>query len=396
MRKFRLSSIVSIAILAMLSTTLLAQDPEPKGTGEGGGGFSTSATGGPDAFGYRFTDQADGCPYQFIDISATGTFVLEGDDVAAPVTLALPITFYDQTLTQLAAASNGYLSTDQADAGTDLSNDCPLPAAPSTGSGGRIYSLHDDIYLEPGIGRLLTQFFTVCPRPSQVYSGVESCTIFQWDDAAHFPGGGGAPTFDFQTILYHTSNQIVFQIGPGNPELGSGSTSGIQNSTFTTGLTYACNTANSIPDNTAVCLFHPVLPPQPAAPAPSGDPPGDQAPLCRALDGSTNSIIRAQPPAGASPIYCRIITENSVYLRNPGEIGVQSVINLGVIQAVDLFNLTGDRTGGIRVCLEGRGGIIFLASEQAPRQPHRLESIVEGDYTCTTLLGTGTVVLVRD
>lgn len=389
MRKFRLSSIVLIAILAMLTTTLLAQDPEPKGTGEGGVGFSTSATGGPDAFGYRFTDQADGCTFQFIDIGATGAFVLEGDDVATPVTLALPFTFYDQTLTQLAASSNGYLSTDPADPGADLSNDCPLPSPLSTGGGGRIYPLHDDINLEAGIGRLLTQFFTVCPRPSQIYSGVESCTVFQWDDAEHFPGGGGS-TFNFQTILYHTSNQIVFQIGPGNPELGGGSTTGIQNAAITTGLTYACNTANSTPDNTAVCLFHPVLPPPPAGP------PGDQAPLCRALDGSTNSIIRVQPPGAASPIYCRIVAENSAYVRNPGEIGVQSVIDLGVIQAVDLFNLTGDRTGGIRVCLEGRGGIIFLASEQAPRQPHRLESIVEGDYTCTTLPGTGTVVLVRD
>lgn len=392
MRKHQFTSTVLVAILVLLTTTLLAQDSEPKGAGDSGGGFSISATGGPDVFGYTFTDQADGCTFQFIDISATGTFVTDGDDVAVPISLALPFTFYDQTYTQLAASTNGYLSTDLSDPGGDLSNDCPLPSPLSTGGGGRIYPLHDDIDLEPGIGRLMTQFFTVCPRPSQIYNGVESCTVFQWDDAAHFPGGVAAPTFDFQTILYHTSNQIVFQIGPGNLELGAGSTTGIQNPAITTGLTYACDAANSIPDNTAVCLFHPVLPPPPAP----GEPPGDQAPLCRALDGSTNPIIRAQTPPGASAIYCRIITENSVYLRNPGEIGVQSVINLGVIQAVDLFNLTGDRTGGIRVCLEGSGGIIFLASEQAPRQPQRLESFTEGDYTCTTLPGTGTVVLVRN
>ncbi|MCL4839398.1 MAG: hypothetical protein KJ058_15695, partial [Thermoanaerobaculia bacterium] len=233
------------------------KDPEPP---LGTPGPGPEATGGPDAFGYTFADGAEAtcAAFTFIDISATGTVLGDGDDVSFAATLGAPFDFYGTSFTQLQMSSNGYISTDPTDTGPDLSNDCPLPVPPSTGGGARIYPLHDDLDLEAGIGQALYQFFPVCPRPSDRCEVDEPCSVLMWDDVAHFPGGVDAPTWDMQVILYHVTNDFVFLVGPGNPETGSGSTTGIQDfPPPTTGLTYACNTAATIPDDTRVCFFHP-------------------------------------------------------------------------------------------------------------------------------------------
>lgn len=387
-----------VLLIGMIGSTLQAQDTEPKGSDDLVPASSVVITnsGGPDSFGYTFTDQSEGCTFDFVDISSTGTFLFDGDDVGAQVTLRSPFNIYGTLYTNLTVTSNGYISTDPGDTGSDLSNDCPLPSPLSTGGGARLYPLHDDIDMEPGIGRVLRRYFPTCPRLSQVGNGIEACTVFQWDDATHFPGSVIAPSFDFQAILYHTSFQIVFQIGPDNPEFGGGSTTGIQNFPPTTGLTYACDAAGSIPDNTAVCFFNPqggipvaLL----ATPRPAIHPP---EPLCSDLDGSTNMIVRASLPAGIYATFCRIIAEDGVYRRTPGEIGVQSVIDLGVIHAVDVFSPAEESGVGTGLCLQGEGGLIFLPSNQSPRTPQRLESYESGGYTCATLPGTGTVVLVNN
>jgi hypothetical protein len=405
--KIRVRHIILIAaslFTLLISGTLLAQTLlEPKVEPVGSGGAGVLATGGPDAFGYTFADQADGCAYQFIDISATGTFIVDGDDSAVPVTLVEPFNIYGTLYNALSISANGYISTSLSDTGSDLSNDCPLPSLLSTGSGSRLYPLHDDIDMEEGIGRVLTQYFDPCPRPSEVGTGIEACTVFQWDDAAHFPGSITAPTFDFQAILYHASFSIVYQIGPGNPELGSGSTTGLQSEDLTSGLTYVCNTANSIPDNTAVCIFNPqgdpLLPPPTATPtaAPAPDVPvivGDPVPLCSDLDGTTSPIVRASLPPFVYATFCSIIAENGVFRRSAAEIGVQSVLDMGVIHAVDVFSPSGESGAGTGICLQGAGSIVFLASSGIPRVPVRLPSAQSAGYTCTTLPGTGTVVLV--
>lgn len=241
-----------------LSSALIAQpaevkDPNPP-SGDSGGTVS-QATGGPDAFGYTFADNAEAnCAFQFVDIAASGTFLFDGDDTSSgPVALTDPFDFYGTSLTSIVMASNGYMSTDGTDTGPDLSNDCPLPAVPSTGGGARLYPLHDDLNLAAGIGSGLVEYFATCPRPND-RCPIESCTIFQWDDVQHF---GGTETWDTEVILYHLTNDIVFQTGAGNPETGSGSTTGVQNDGATIGLTYACNTAGSILDDSGVCIIHP-------------------------------------------------------------------------------------------------------------------------------------------
>lgn len=250
---------VAILVMVALAGAAFAQTdpharrtgpaPEVKGSDNVSPGY-TDATGGPDAFGYSFADTAEpNCAFQFVDIAATGALVVSGDDVTATVALSEPFTFYGVAYNALDMVSNGFLSTATDSAG-DLSNDCPLPAAPSTGTGGRIYSVHDDLITNTGFA----EYFAACPRPNDVNGSAEGCTVFQWDEATHF---SDTVPFDFQTILYHTTGEIVMQWDDRNPETGSGSTTGIQDPAAAIGLTYACDTAGSLPANAGVCFFGP-------------------------------------------------------------------------------------------------------------------------------------------
>ncbi len=242
-------------LTAIISFSANAAEPKEDANAQPSGGQFLGAGGGvgPDLFGYTGTDSNTGaCSAQFVDITATGVNVISGDDAGAPATLAAPFDFYGTMYTDLALTTNGYIATDLSDAGPDLSNDCPLPAVPSTGGGARMYPMHDDLVTNGGV---YYEFFTVCPRPSDNFPGQDvGCHVVQWDDVNHF---GGADSFTFEAILYDLSWEIVFIQGAGNSEAGSGSTTGIQNDGATDGLTYACDTAASVPAATAQCFTHP-------------------------------------------------------------------------------------------------------------------------------------------
>lgn len=224
------------------------KDPNPA---VGNEGPMPRATGGPDAFGYVWHDQNEAdVSYSWIEISATGASLGSGDDVGFLQALDVPFDFYGTTYNSLVAASNGYLSTDGADSGGDLSNDCPLPASPSTGGGGRIYAVHDDLVVD---GSIYYEYFSTCPRADNTGS-TPGCMVFQWHDARHY---GDTVLFDFEVVLYESSYEVAVQTGAGNPEAGSGSTTGIMDENAAISLTYACDTAASLPDNTAVAFFVP-------------------------------------------------------------------------------------------------------------------------------------------
>lgn len=233
------------------------------------------ATAGPDGFGYRSIDnlEQDGPVFDFIDISATGQKVVEGDQtstasapplgIGAPIDLPVPFTLYGKSYFQMTMCANGYLTTDVTDLGADLSNDCPLPDAPSTPTdttGARIYPLHDDLDLEPGIGAGYYQYFPSCPRTSDTGCDM-GCHVFMWDNVSHFPGGVNSPQWDMEVLLYDNGD-IVFQIGAGDPNGGISSTTGMQSEAFGDGmtnpdfgLTHVCNTPDSIAGNTAIRIF---------------------------------------------------------------------------------------------------------------------------------------------
>ncbi len=274
--------LIIVLLLFVMAYSAGAQELKDPSPGvDYGLGQPSQTTGGPDVFGYTFADQVEPtCGQQFVDISVTGTLIDWGfggpdDNSSGPLPLAVPFNFYGVDYTELVVSTNGYISTDPTDPGTSLGGGfpipslCPLPDSLLSGGGARMFPLLDDLVTETAY----YEYFPVCPRASDRCRAPEDCTIFQWDNSHHF--GNPEERFDFKAILYHQTYEIVFQIDTGNPEMGTASTTGIQAEPTTplpptyptgiptSGLTYACDTADTIPDNTSVCFFHPVPVPDP-------------------------------------------------------------------------------------------------------------------------------------
>ena len=213
-----------------------------------------------DAFGYTAWDSnaPDAGPsFAAVDISGTGTDLgLTGDGVDVATALEAPFNFYGTFYDALRVGSFGIIGFGATTVAPDLSNDCPLPATPSTGDGARIYPLHDDLIVD---GTAYYEYFDVSPVPNFASPGVNEpamgASVIQFTDVHHF---GVAGSWDMWVILYDDGD-ITVQIGAGNPELGSGSTTGIQNGDASIGLTTVCNSANSVPDNYVAHFEHPGL-----------------------------------------------------------------------------------------------------------------------------------------
>ncbi|MGJ8642575.1 MAG: choice-of-anchor Q domain-containing protein [Luteolibacter sp.] len=213
-----------------------------------------------DGFGYSGTTSEEGGPvYAFKDISSTGTAMTltsgSSDDGAATVTLTTPFAFYGMTYTQLQFSTNGYLSTDPEDPGTDFENDASLPF--TTSGGARIYALHDDLTMSNGL--LHYQYFPEGIESPMFTGGFPfrpriGVSVFQWTDARHI--GNFDDFFSFQALLFDDGS-IYFTYDGGNPETGSGSTTGMHNEDASIGLLVAADTAGSIPGNFAVSITPP-------------------------------------------------------------------------------------------------------------------------------------------
>jgi hypothetical protein len=96
-----------------------------------------------------------------------------------------------------------------------------------------------------------------------------------------------------------------------------------------------------------------------------------------------------------SESFSHVIALDGVFLQNPGEIGVDAVLNQGVIAAVDIFTFGDGSAAGGSICLRGTGHMIFLGAEKSPRIPVPLGATVHDGYTCAVLPGDGTAVLVK-
>ncbi len=213
-------------------------------------GDAAAAVGGPDAFGYSFVDQVDGAPYLYLNITATGMNLGNGDDVLIAATnLGAPFTFYGETVNQLRASTNGFL-TSTLGTNSDFSNDCPIPL-PAGGGGFRIAPLHDDL-----VTTVYYQYYTEAQAAAAGFPGqVDGMSVFQWT-GSHF--GGAANGVNAEAILFHTDGTILTMVAT-DLEGGSGSTLGIQDSTGLIGLNYTCNTAGgTIPGVTAVAYYLPL------------------------------------------------------------------------------------------------------------------------------------------
>jgi len=215
-------------------------------------GFSHSSRSGivgPDAAGYSADDSV---PFDFQDISGTGLNVGAADETThGPFPLGFSFRLYGAERSHVFLSSNGWLSFSDpgVPGGADASNDCPLPN--SNGQDNLIAGIWDDLDpTAPGAG-IYRQSFGVGECPYGDYPG--ACFIAQWNDVVHFadPEGSGTDDLTFEIILLD-NDEILVQIEDAGDEAGSGSTTGIESAAGSVGLDCACNSPNSISDNTAI------------------------------------------------------------------------------------------------------------------------------------------------
>lgn len=85
----------------------------------------------------------------------------------------------------------------------------------------------------------------------------------------------------------------------------------------------------------------------------------------------------------ASGVQCRQV--------DGAGIGIQSVIDAGFMDAVDVWGYVGQ---GIEICFPQLGSLTFLDASTSPRAVSTIQSVNRNGQTCTTLTRAGTVVLV--
>ena len=212
------------------------------------GGTASAAVGGPDAFGYRYVDQNDGAEYNYVDISGTGSVVIDDQNNAeATADFPVGVTFdlYGSVESDIVVSSNGFLSN--VGGGSDATNDCPPPAMPSGGGGDRLYVLHDDL-----VTTAYYEYFDADQAGALGFPHAPNgVSIIQWV-GTYFGIGGSV---DFQAVLFHGTSMVLYQYAIAD-DTGSGSTTGTQNAAFSTGLDIVCDSGLSItPGSTAFMVF---------------------------------------------------------------------------------------------------------------------------------------------
>ncbi len=198
-------------------------------------------TGGPDAFGYTFTDshESGGPAFQMIDISGTGANYMPNtdDDVAPNIPIGFDFPFYGNNYSAVTIGSNGAVKFGSAEHITYFNTSIPDASDPNN----IIAAVWDDIVVPSGV---YTQTFANCPSTE---GGSGQCMVIMWKQARHCCSSGN---WDFELILYKNGN-IIFNEGEGNPEHGSESTTGIENIDATIGLQYSYDTTD-LDDNLSV------------------------------------------------------------------------------------------------------------------------------------------------
>ncbi len=95
--------------------------------------------------------------------------------------------------------------------------------------------------------------------------------------------------------------------------------------------------------------------------------------------------------------YCHVINLDGMYITSAAEVGNLDMINLGIVQAVDVYGLL---PGGIpitqfsspaQICLRGTGSVYFISAVDNSVQ--QLAPVQNGGYLCVDLWTAGKLVL---
>jgi uncharacterized repeat protein (TIGR01451 family) len=202
---------------------------------------------GPDGYGYT----SEVITINWVNITASGTPIvgLTDDNFAGPFPQGFSFSFYGTPWTEFYASSNGFLTFG---AGSSyLTNQCPLPN--SSIPDNVVAMMWDDLNFNTS-GNAYYQTFETCPI------GTGACTIVEYYNVAHYGGAAGSAG-TWETIFFDNGD-IMIQILDSGTELGSWSTTGIEDHDYADGygLTYACDVGASIPDNLAIYFTYPIAP----------------------------------------------------------------------------------------------------------------------------------------
>ena len=205
-------------------------------------------TGGPDLFGYTWTDSDEpgGPVFDWVDISGIGTWVQwDADNYCGfcnvgPFPLGFDFPFYGQTFDEVRASVTGFLSFTSSS--TSSSNQ-PLPNSGSSVPENLLAVFWDSLYSRNGTGSE--------PVPSGAYYYSDGNRfIFQYD--TFYRAGDTDADLNFQVILYR-SGKIVYQYETMANALINSATIGVQNAAKDDGLTVVYND-DYIHDNMAIQL----------------------------------------------------------------------------------------------------------------------------------------------
>ena len=189
-------------------------------------------SGGPDALGYRWTDEI---PYNWIDITGIGDSIPADDDWNDSVFyLADTFVFYGDTFDSLAICSNGWLSF------TDFSTTdywgYPIPSTDNP------FNLIAPYYcdLDPGYGGKILYYADT----------VNNRTIIEWFEIPYHNHEDSINTFE--VILNSNDNSIIFQYNSSTGWIDTAVVVGIQNGDGTVGLSVP---SSNIDDGYALRLY---------------------------------------------------------------------------------------------------------------------------------------------
>ncbi len=192
------------------------------------------ATGGPDAFGYRWVDNQGGDTATFAweesDANWTELVAINGaDDQATLISWGSAFPFYGGTYTGAGVSSNGVIHFPNANA--SLGNTCTW--AHFGPEGAAIYPLWDDLHNATGVSS---------DGGTIRYRDFGDRVIITWDSVGRF---GGTATYDFQAQMYIASGKVKLQYRS-ITGVDPSATIGIQqgNTATSAHIEYLCNTVS--------------------------------------------------------------------------------------------------------------------------------------------------------
>jgi|GEM_PF-2036423 len=191
-----------------------------------------ASTGGPDTYGYTYSDSNSSAVYSWISHTGAATTVAgRGDDTLyGPYNMGFTFNFYGNDYTTFYICNNGYVTFDSGSCSYNNA-DIVTSAVPNN----FIAPYWDDLYTG---GTIKYELFGTAPDRYMVIS-------FEGINHINYQSGDAS----FQVVLYETNNKIKLQysdviLGNSTYDSGASATVGIENSAGTDGLKFSYNTAS--------------------------------------------------------------------------------------------------------------------------------------------------------